>query len=555
MEKPAAPERTATAVGIDSHPRRQAAFVTLIRPPVVVLPGSLATHGPVPSIGLAYVAAAVRAAGHRVELIDAPGEAIDQWMPFDTPIGELHRIGLSLDEIIDRIDPACRIIGLTNMFQHEWPQVRELVAMIRRRFPDAFVIVGGENATAFSTWIMNEAPGIDCCVLGEGEQTMVELIGRLTDDRSLDGLPGLLLRDGADGRLVDSGLSTRLTKRHVDASPRPAWDLVPLANYWAHYPFLGVNRGRSMPVLGTRGCPYKCSFCSSPQMWTTKYVMRDPEDVVDEIVEYVEAYGVQNVNFVDLTAATNRRWILAVCDALEDRAPSVTWQLPIGTRSEAIDSEVLQRLWDTGCRNIALCPESGSHRMLEIYDKRVKLSHILDSVRSADEIGVRTVVHIIIGHPEERWSDIWKSMRFLARSALTGASDTAVMMFSPYPGSADFTRMVESGELAVDERVYYVGLSRSSGANHSWNPRISSRQLRVLQFLMLSGFYALAMLRRPTRIVRFLTGLVTEKEDTYLDQIVRTRRRNLTPMKDQPDLPKVDPRPDADVEDPHEVAV
>jgi radical SAM superfamily enzyme YgiQ (UPF0313 family) len=554
LEDQADGERNDAAVGIELRPRPKSALVTLIRPPVVVLPGSLATHGPVPSIGLAYVAAALREAGHQVELIDAPGEAIDQWEPFDTQMGELHRIGLSLEQIVDRIDPSCRIIGLTNMFQHEWPQVRELVALIDERLPDAFVVLGGENATAFARWIMDEAPAIDCCVLGEGEQTMVTLVEHLSTGAPLDGLAGLLLRDGAEGRLLDSGLSTRLTKTEVDASPRPAWDLVPLDNYWAHYPFLGVNRGRSIPVLGTRGCPYKCSFCSSPQMWTTRFVMRDPDDVVDEIVEYVETYGVQNVNFVDLTAATNRKWILAVCDALERRAPGISWQLPIGTRSEAIDPEVLQRLWDTGCRNIALCPESGSERMLEIYDKRVKLSHILDSVRAADEIGVRTVVHIIIGHPDERWSDIWRSLTFLARCALTGASDTAVMMFSPYPGSADFTRMVESGELPVDERVYYVGLSRSSSANRSWNPRISSRQLRVLQFVMLCGFYALAMLRRPGRILRFLSGLVTEKEDTYLDQVIRTRRRNLTPVKDLPDEVRRTPA-DPTVERPHDVAV
>lgn len=511
-------------------PRRSPVDVTLIRPPVVVLPGSLATHGPVPPIGLAYVAAAVREAGHRVRFIDGPGEAIDQWVSFDTPMGEMHRIGLSLEEIVDRIDPASKVIGLTNMFQHEWPQVRDLVALIRERYPEAFVVLGGENATAFSSWIMDEAPAVDCCVLGEGEATMVELVARIGAGEPLDDLAGLVLRSGQGSELVSSGLSARLTRAELAVAPRPAWDLVPLENYWAHYPFLGVNRGRSLPVFGTRGCPYKCTFCSSPQMWTTRYVMRDPEDVVDEIVGYVEAYGVENVNFVDLTAATNRKWILGICDALERRAPGVSWQLPIGTRSEAIDREVLQRLHDTGCRNIALCPESGSERMLEIYDKRVKLPHILESVRNAKDVGVFTVVHIIIGHPEETWSDVWKSWKFLIRAAIVGSSDIAVMMFCPYPGSADFERMVASGELEIDERAFYVGLSRSSAAHRSWNPRMSSRQLRVLQLVMLSGFYLTAMVRRPRRIVEFLRSLVTDDEDTYLDQVIRTRRRNLTPV-------------------------
>lgn len=492
------------------------------------MPGSLATHGPVPPIGLAYVAAAVRNAGHDVQLIDAPGEAMEQWVPFDTPMGEMHRIGLSPEEIVARVDERASVIGVTNMFQHEWPQVRSLVPLLRERFPEAYIVLGGENPTAFRDWVMAEAPDVDAIVLGEGELTMVELVGRRAQGESLGDLDGVVVRD-PDAGITDRGLGQRLTKQELAVAPRPAWDLVPLDNYWAHYPFLGVNRGRSIPILGTRGCPYKCTFCSSPQMWTTRFVMREPSDVVDEIVEHVEAYGVQNVNFVDLTAATNRKWVLAVCDELERRAPGVTWQLPIGTRSEAIDEQVLQRLWDTGCRNIALCPESGSQRMVDIYDKRVDLPHVLEAAEVANRIGVRTVVHIIIGHPDERWSDVWRSTTFLVRAAARGCSDAAVIMFCPYPGSADFRRLVASGDLEIDEASYYVGLARSSASNRSWNRRMSSRQLRWLQLGMLATFYSVAMLRRPRRAWQFLTSLFNEREETYLDQVVRTRRRNLTP--------------------------
>ena len=525
-------------VGIQLRPRERAAHVTLVRPPVVVMPHSLAAHGPIPPIGLAYVASAVRSAGHTVQLIDAPGEALDQWEPFETPVGTVQRIGLSSEQIVERIDPASRVVGITNMFQHEWPQVREIVALIEERRPDVFIVLGGENATAFREWILDEAPGVDCVVLGEGEATMVELLRRLTSGESLDGMSGVLVREGSDGRPIDAGLPRRLDRTDLETVARPAWDLVPLQNYWAHYPFLGVNRGRSMPILGTRGCPYKCSFCSSPQMWTTRYVMREPEDVVDEIVEYVEQHDVQNVNFVDLTAATNRKWILGLCDALERRAPGITWQLPIGTRAEAIDAEVLQRLWDTGCRNISLCPESGSERMIEVYDKRVKLSHILESVRNAKQVGIWTVVHIIIGHPEERWSDVWRSVTFLVRAALAGCSDAAVIMFCPYPGSKDFRELLDSGELTIDEEAYYVGLLRSSSSNRSWNHRMSSRQLRLLQLGMLSVFYAVSMLRRPTRIIGFVRSLMGKAEETYLDQVVRTLRRNLTPSSSQGDQPR-----------------
>jgi radical SAM superfamily enzyme YgiQ (UPF0313 family) len=168
--------------------------------------------------------------------------------------------------------------------------------------------------------------------------------------------------------------------------------------------------------------------------------------------------------------------------------------------------------------------------MIEIFRKKVKLAHILESVRVANRIGVHTVVHIIIGHPDETWPDIWKSTRFLVRAALDGCSDAAVIQFCPYPGSEDFRRLVADGVLEVDEASYYVGLTRSSAAARSWNRRMSSRQLRWLQLGMLGVFYATAVLRRPRRVVEFVRAIATDQEETYLDQVVRTRRRNLTPV-------------------------
>ena len=510
---------------------RPTAVVSLLRGPVLVLPDALATHGPTPPLGLAYVAAALRQAGHEVQLVDGAGEAMDRVVDVDSPVGRLNQIGLSLDELVARIRPDVDIVGITTMFLHEWPTVRALAGKVKERFPDVFVVLGGENATAFSRWIIEQSEAVDCCVLGEGEATMVEIAHRVAEGKPLHGLAGIAVHDELDGGVLDTGLSVRLGKRELNATiPRPAWDLVPLEDYWAHYPFFGVDRGRSMNVLGTRGCPYKCTFCSSPQMWTTKYVVREPEDVVDEIVEYVDRYGIQNVNFVDLTAATNRRWTLGLCDALEARAPGVSWQLPVGTRIEAIDREVLQRLWDTNCRNITFAPESGSERLLELMDKRVKLDKVVEAVRDGNRIGLRTMINILIGHPEETWPDLLRSVAFMWKAAWLGCSDIAVMMFCPYPGSADFDALVASGRHVIDDAAYYVGLSRGSSAHRSWNDHIGARALRLMQLFMIASFYGVSWVRRPWRALSFLRAQFGGAEDTYLDQMVRTKRKNLAPI-------------------------
>src|SRR5262249_38566659 len=126
--------------------------------------------------------------------------------------------------------------------------------------------------------------------------------------------------------------------RDVDAIPRPAWHLFPVSNYLDGGFTYGVNLGRSMPILATRGCPYQCTFCSSPAMWTTRYYA--------------------------LTAIIKRDWILAFCRELERRGLDITYQLPTGTRSEVLDEEVLAALYRTGCRNICYAPESGSPETL-----------------------------------------------------------------------------------------------------------------------------------------------------------------------------------------------
>ncbi len=104
--------------------------------------------------------------------------------------------------------------------------------------------------------------------------------------------------------------------RAIDEIALPAWDLFPLENYIDRHQINGMNIGRSMPLLATRGCPYQCTFCSSPQMWTTRYIPRDPILVVDEIQHHMERYNVTNFDFQDLTAVVKRSWVIKFCNEL-----------------------------------------------------------------------------------------------------------------------------------------------------------------------------------------------------------------------------------------------
>ena len=484
-------------------------------------PKNLSAYGPVPPIGLAYIAAVLRDAGHLVSVVDGAGSAIDRYEDFDTSVGTMRRVGLSPAEIVEELAGDVEVIGITNMFLNEWPQVREIAELARKRIPAATIIAGGENATAFREWIFRECPAIDHIVLGEGEATTLGVVERIGAGVAVEGSDGVASRRSGDEAVRDADLPVRLRK--IDSLPRPAWDLFPIEDYLEH-PFFGVNRGRSMPVLATRGCPYRCTFCSSPQMWTTRYVVRDPAEVAQEIADYVRRWDLQNINFCDLTAITKRKWTLQFCDELEKHNLDITWQLPVGTRSEALDAEVLQRLWDTGCRNITYAPESGSKRMLDIFDKRIDLDKMLESLTEAHRLGLRTHVNVIIGHPQEHWRDLVQTYKLLMKAAWRGCDDAAAIMFCPYPGSTDFSDLVERGRVQVDEDYYYVNLTRASGQHVSYDPRMSASALRLAQLATMLSFYALAVLRRPRRIPDFLIALRSGRETTTAEQMLRNRR-------------------------------
>ncbi|MCU1499961.1 MAG: Radical domain protein [Acidimicrobiales bacterium] len=499
--------------------------VALLRPPAVILLESSSVLQPTPPVGLGYIAAVLRASGHDVQVIDAPGAAMEEAEEFAVKAGTIRRIGLTPTQMVERIEPGTRLIGITNMFSHEWPTVREIAVLARERFPDATIMLGGENATSMWKWVFEQTDAVDCVVLGEGEAAAVEVAARVSEGLALHGTAGLAIRQGAEGSPESTGLPVRLKK--LEGVPQPAWDLFPLDGYFRHGMSTGVDRGRTMPILATRGCPYKCTFCSSPQMWTTRYVVREPSDVVDEIESYVSAYGIRNVDFVDLTPMTKRSWILRLCDELEARDLQVSLQLPIGTRSEALDEEVLRRMADAGTTNITFAPETGSERMLEIYDKRLDLDHLLEGIVAARAAGLITNIHMIIGHPAERWADRWHNWTFMMRAAFAGLHVAGTTLFFPYPGSKDFQDLLDAGRITVDDDYCYDCLTRGGGgATNNWNPQATVKQLHLVQLFMVGSFNLLSHLLHPRQMVHLIRVVFFGGEEhTYIEQGLKTKLR------------------------------
>src|SRR5438093_9638745 len=139
------------------------ARVALVRPPILQIPVSFSSYGAIPPIGLAYVAAVLRDAGHHVTLVDGAGEALTRFLNVSGPTGMLLLQGLTAEEIVDRVPVSTEIVGITHMFLHEWPTIRDLAERLKAKIPGVIVVLGGEHATGFCPRIFTETTAVDYC--------------------------------------------------------------------------------------------------------------------------------------------------------------------------------------------------------------------------------------------------------------------------------------------------------------------------------------------------------------------------------------------------------
>jgi radical SAM superfamily enzyme YgiQ (UPF0313 family) len=498
------------------------AIVTLLRPPLLVPTWS--DSGPLtPPIGPAYLAASLRQAGHEARIVDGLGENPFQVTPlFDNKV---MAIGLRSEEIVERIEPDTDLIGVSCMFSQDWPEIRRLIQMVRRRFPEVLIVAGGEHITATPAFTLESTPEVDVCVLGEGEETLVDLTNAATRGASFDGIPGLLLR--TEGGTRSTGPRARI--RNLDDIPLPAWDLVPLDKYLDNGLGYGVDLGRSMPIIATRGCPYQCTFCSNPEMWTTRWYARDPEQVLDEIQSYQEKYRATNFDFYDLTAIVKRSWIIQFTQRILERRMEFTWQLPSGTRSEAIDEEVCRLLYASGCRNMSYAPESGSPEVLKRIKKVVKLDRLEASVLSAVRNRLNVKLNIIMGFPDESRQELGQTVRFLARMGFAGVHDMSISLFSPYPGSEIYHNLRKAGRIPELSDEYFLGLCayKDFSQSMSYSDDVSPRTLNVYRILGFLVFYGTQYAVRPWRIVRLFLNLLQHRQESRLDKSLQDLARRM----------------------------
>lgn len=484
--------------------------VCLINPPRLMKPMSAAMK-PSPSLGLAFIAGALNRAGHRIQVVDAMAEAPDQYIAFKD---DIVLNGLNEVQIADLIDPDTDIIGLSLMFSGNWLHNRILIDHLGRRFPRAVIMAGGEHLTAVPEFCIEQTEHLHVCICGEGEETVVDVVKAAEEATGYAHIPGVVYR-GTDGRPVRNLAKARI--KDVEGVAWPAWEFFPLDKYKENSIIYGVDRDvYSLPLMATRGCPYRCTFCSSPLMWGTRYYMRSPQDVANEIEHFYRQFNTRNFDFYDLTAIIKKDWIIEFAKEIIARKLDITWQIPAGTRSEAIDREVAHYLYRSGCRNITYAPESGSVDTLKIIKKKVSLPAMLKSISYSNKEKMNIKINVIIGFPNETHRDIWATLWFLVKASWHGVHDMSPSVFSPYPGSELFDQLSKEGKIRMenDEYFYQIIYVDTFLNNYFYNTSVSKFMLRFYHISYLFVFYASNFLFHPGRIFKTVRNLITRRYES-----------------------------------------
>ncbi len=289
-----------------------------------------------------------------------------------------------------------------------WPAVIEIAQMVKAKFPNALIVVGGPHLSIYPkeslTWDC-----FDLAVVGDGEETFLDICERVENGESLDDIPGTCVRK--DGEVVMN--PTRAVPKDIDKYPMPAWDLVDVNRYHC----LTLLKPFATMVT-TRGCPWHCGYCS--QVYSDKLRFRAPELVVDEMEMLVKDHGVREIVMFDETFTIGKKRMRKFSEEILRRNLKVKFN--IRARVDTVDREVLELLKRAGLRSIHMGVEAGTDRVLKIMNKQITREQTERAFRIAREVGIETRGYFMVGYYDASPQDIEEMINFSANLGLDWAS-------------------------------------------------------------------------------------------------------------------------------------
>ncbi|MCL4558063.1 MAG: B12-binding domain-containing radical SAM protein [Deltaproteobacteria bacterium] len=366
------------------------------------------------NIGLAYIASYIRGKGIKVSIYDAN-------------VSEF-RVSDFKDVVLEKRPDIVGISAFTTQIS-DAGYIAELIKSIDRGI---VTVIGGAHASAIPEQTLEEFGSFDFAVVGEGEETFYELILYLSGKGAFDDR-GLCYRE--DGHIKRGG--SRPLIEDIDNIPMPAFDLFPLEHYKPQY---SHNRGLSLPLLTTRGCPYGCTFCSGPI--GRKIRFRSTGGIIDELKALVSGYRPHQILIADDTFTVNKPHVIELCNRIAQEGIGREVEFICETRVDLVDTDILESMKRAGFRSVSFGIESGDDSILERAMKKITREEARSAVTAASRAGLEVDGNFILGLPYDSRETIMKTIDFACSLPLDYAS---FFLLVPYPGT-EAARMAENNE-------------------------------------------------------------------------------------------------------------
>jgi len=386
------------------------------------------------------------------------------------------------------------VLGLSAMTS-SYPTCAKMARMVKSLNPNCIVIIGGQHATSVGEAIFSEIPEIDFIAMGEGEVLMDRFLGELESGRhQWREIAGLIFKDGDQILSVPQGELLQ----DLDDMPFPARDLLSLDQFASHAHMRFGNKTASL--ISSRGCPWKCSYCSSFVTMGRLYRYRSPQNVVDEMEQMYKKWGVDNFIFWDDVFTVRHDRVFDFCAELKKRELKVTWWCM--SRTDRMTPELASAMADAGCVMISFGIESGSSKTLQRIRKQVDLDVVKEAIDYCNASGIRTQGTFILGFPFETHNDFRDTIEFAKES---GVDIALFFSFAPYPGTEEWNYVPES--LKPQSLEKWHDLILNTRQRKSWNSTFSDDEISDIVAGAHQEFYF-----RPNQVLKILRSLNTVKE-------------------------------------------
>ncbi len=396
-------------------------------------PAPLLPPNQAPPLGLAYIAAFLREAGHDVAIVD------------------MKHGDHSPDELMAEVrEFAPQLVGL-GLYTVTVPVARQISRLIKAWAPETRIVVGGPHPAGAPEECARD-PHFDFAAVGEGEVMMRDLADTLEsggDIRSVAGLWFTEVPDDPESELIVN--APRGWIAELDSLPRPARDLLPPLSSYAMTMFQ-YREWPASTIYTSRGCPYSCIFCERREILGNRFRVHSADYVVDEMEHLVTEYGIKEIFFYDDTFTLDARRVEQICDTIVDRGLQISWN--ISTHVNTVSRELLHKMKRAGCWQIAYGIETGDPLVMKDIMKGTTIDEVRERIEWTVEAGIEAKGLFMIGHPTDTPETIARTVEF-ARSLPIASANFKIT--TPFVGTPLRDMAAEYGDIAEDDYRNYMG--------------------------------------------------------------------------------------------------